>query len=98
MYFLLFYDVVDDYLERRESLREEHLVYARQARERGELLLAGALANPVDRAVLMFSAPSATAAEDFARHDPYVKNGLVKQWTVREWSVVIGDNALAALS
>jgi hypothetical protein len=97
MYFLLFYDVVDDYLERREPFRAEHLAYARQARERRELLLAGALANPIDRAVLLFSAPSATTVEGFARSDPYVRNGLVKQWTVREWSVVIGDKSLEAL-
>jgi hypothetical protein len=98
MYYLLFYDVVDGYLERREAVRADHLVYARQARDRGELLLAGALAKPVDRAVLLFAASSATTAEAFARSDPYVQNGLVKQWTVRDWSVVLGDQTLAAPS
>ena len=42
MYFLLFYEVVDDYIERRRAFREEHLGLAQEAKERGELVLAGA--------------------------------------------------------
>jgi len=29
--------------------------------------------------------------ESFARHDPYVINGLVKRWEVRPWTAVIGN-------
>jgi uncharacterized protein YciI len=90
MYWLLMYDVVDDYLERRAPLRDEHLGLARAAHERGELAMAGALANPPDGAVLVFRGPDATVAERFAEADPYVRNGLVTNWRVREWTVVIG--------
>jgi len=90
MYWLLLYDLVDDYLDRRAALRDEHLGLARAAHERGELVLAGALAEPADRAVLVFRADDASVAQSFATNDPYVKNGLVKNWTVRSWSVVIG--------
>ena len=90
MYWLLFYDVVDDYVARRAPLRDEHLALAREAHERGELMLAGALADPADGAVLVFRADTASTAEEFAGRDPYVRNGLVTAWRVRQWTVVIG--------
>jgi hypothetical protein len=90
MHWLLTYDLADDYLERRGALRAEHLGLADAAHERGELLLAGALVDPADRAVLVFRAEDAAVAEDFARHDPYVDAGLVLRWEVRPWMVVIG--------
>ena len=93
MHYLLFYDVDPDYVERRAPLRAAHLAYARQAVERGELVLGGALDDPVDGAVLLFKAESRAVAEDFARADPYVVNGLVTAWRVREWTTVVGPDA-----
>jgi len=92
-HFLLFYDVSADYLARRGALRGAHLANAWAAHERGELLLGGALAEPVDGAVLLFKGASASVAESFAREDPYVTNGLVVRWRVREWSTVAGAGA-----
>jgi uncharacterized protein YciI len=91
MRWLLCYELVDDYLERRPPLRQEHLGLARAARERGELLLAGALADPADRALLVFAGDGPQAAEAFARADPYVREGLVTSWTVRRWNEVLAD-------
>jgi hypothetical protein len=91
-YFILFYDVVDDYLERRAPLRAEHLALAQAAAARGELRLAGAYADPADGAALVFRGSDRTVAEGFAGDDPYVRNGLVKRWHVREWAVVIGTD------
>lgn len=93
MHYLLFYDVVPEYLERRGEHREAHLRLARAAQERGELVLGGALADPPDGAVLFFQGESPEVAESFARADPYVLNGLVAEWRVREWTTVIGDAA-----
>ncbi len=92
MYWLLFYDLVDDYLERRAPLRERHLVKARNAHDKGELLLAGAVSEPADSAVLVFRADSAETAQRFAQDDPYVTEGLVTNWRVRQWNVVVGDS------
>ncbi len=89
MHLLLEYALVGDYLERRAALREEHLALARAAHERGELLLAGALPDPYDRALLVWTAPR-EAVERFAADDPYVRHGLVTGWTIREWNVVVG--------
>ncbi len=94
MHYLLFYEVVEDYVERRAAFRGEHLAHARQAQERGELLLAGALADPVDGAILLFRAESPAVVAAFAEADPYVINGLITKWRVREWTVVIGTEAL----
>jgi uncharacterized protein YciI len=84
MHFLLFYEVVADYAERRVRLRAAHLAHARRAVERGELVLGGALADPVDGAVLLFQGSSPEVAAKFAKADPYVANGLVTSWRVRE--------------
>ena len=85
MHYLLLYDVVPDYVARRAAFRAEHLSLAQAAHARGELVLGGALADPVDGAVLVFRGDSPTAAEAFARADPYVRNGLVTRWRVRAW-------------
>jgi hypothetical protein len=93
MHYLLFYEIVPDYVARREEFRDGHLTLAWQAHERGELVLGGALADPVDGALLLFKGDSPAVAERFARSDPYVKNGLVTSWRVRPWSTVVGDAA-----
>ena len=93
MHFLLFYDVVDDYVTRRAPLRAAHIGYARESLARGELVLAGAFNNPADGAALLFKGSSPEVAERFAEKDPYVINGLVKKWRVREWTTVVGRDA-----
>ncbi len=93
MHYLMFYEFGDDYLARRPEFRSEHLALAWQASERGELVLGGALANPVDGAVVLFKGDSPEVAEKFARADPYVINGIVKRWYVREWTTVAGPDA-----
>jgi uncharacterized protein len=89
-HYLLFYEVDSDYVARRAEFRSAHLAKAWAASGRGDLVLAGALANPTDGAVLLFKGDSPAVAEDFARTDPYVLNGLVKRWYVREWITVVG--------
>lgn len=92
MHYILFYDVVEDFVAKREAFRAAHLELARRAHQRGELVLAGALADPVDGAVLVFQGLSPEVAELFARSDPYVTNGLVTRWRVRKWTAVIGNS------
>jgi len=96
-HFLLFYDVAPDYLARRAEFREAHLAKAWAAHARGDLILGGALADPVDGAMLLFAGESPSVAEAFAREDPYVLNGLVTRWRVREWSTVAGTLAAAPI-
>ena len=90
MYYILFYKTVDNYITRRAPFRDDHLGLVRDAHARGELVIAGALDDPPDGAVLVFKGDSPAAAEAFARNDVYVHNGLVREWSVRPWKVVIG--------
>ena len=90
MLWVLEYDYVDDYLERRQPFRQGHLALAREAHQRGELRYAGTLDDPVTGALLVFEADDASAAEDFVRADPYVGNGVVREWRIRPWNVVVG--------
>ena|SRR5438270_274496 len=90
-YYALFYDAVNDFMARRGAYRDEHLRLAREAHARGELVLAGALVDPADGALLIFQGESPAVAEEFASRDPYVKNGLITKWRVRNWTVVVGN-------
>jgi uncharacterized protein YciI len=90
MYYILFYEVVEDHVTRRAPYREEHLRLLNEAHRRGELVMAGAFSEPVDGAVLVFRADDAAVPTRFAEHDPYVRNGLVTRWKVRGWNVVVG--------
>ena len=92
-HYLLFYELVNDYLARRGEFRDAHLAKAWEASENGHLVLAGALADPADGAVLLFKGDSPEVAEKFAKADPYVANGLIKRWYVRGWTTVVGDLA-----
>jgi uncharacterized protein len=96
-HFILLYDVADDYVARRAEFRDAHLRKAWASHAREELILGGALADPVDGALLLFRAESRDIVEEFARSDPYVVNGLVTRWRVREWSTVAGETAMNPL-
>jgi len=90
MYYILFYKTVENYIERRAPFREEHLGLIREFLNDGRLFMAGALAEPADGAVLIFRGDNPQAAHDFVSRDPYVKNGLITEWSVRPWMVVTG--------
>src|SRR3989442_15892074 len=98
MHYLLFYDVVPDYATKRMPYRGSHLAYAQQAVDRGELILGGALANPVDASILLFRASSPDIVEKFARDDPYVRNGIVTKWRGGRGGQVGGGGAEKSVS
>lgn len=97
MHYLLLYDAAPGYAERRMPYRAEHLALAEAAVARGELILGGAFADPIDGAVLLFQGDSPAAAEKFAAADPYVRHGLVATWRVRAWTTVVGSMAACPL-
>jgi uncharacterized protein YciI len=95
--FILFYDVTPEYIVRRGAFRADHLRLAWEYADRGELLLGGALDNPVDGAVLLFRCESRKTVEQFVQKDPYVANGLVASWRIREYKTVVGTLAATPL-
>lgn len=91
MYYILFYDYVENIVERRTPFRSAHLALTKEYIERGELLLGGAYADPADGAALVFKVEDRARIEAFVEGDPYVQNGLVTGWRIREWTVVVGS-------
>jgi hypothetical protein len=91
VFYALQYDYVDNMLERRTPFRAGHLALATEHLERGEIVMAGAWANPVDGALFVWRADDRSVIERFVERDPYVLNGLVPSWRIREWNVVIGN-------
>ena len=75
---------------KRAPYREEHLKLIRDGHARGEIIMAGAVGDPVDGALLIFRSETPDVAERFASADPYVKQGLVILWKVKLWTVVAG--------
>ena len=90
-FYALNYHYADDYMTRRGKFREEHLKLANESNKRGEMILAGAFSNPPDKALLIFKVDDKSVIEHFIKKDPYVNNGLVTKWEIREWTVVIGN-------
>ena len=91
MHYVLIYDVVDGFVEKRKAYRQEHLAHVTKAYEDGSLVMGGALADPPDKAMMVFKSPEADVVEAFATTDPYVTAGLVKQWRIRRWNTVSGS-------
>jgi uncharacterized protein len=89
MLFALLNDVVDDYITRRQPYRAEHLALAERWVAAGKLVAGGAF-EPPDGTLLLFRVDSAADVEAFVRDDPYVRNGVVQRYRIREWKVVVG--------
>lgn len=88
---LLRYTLARDYVTRRAAWRRDHLALAWAAADAGTLLLGGAVGEPPESALLLFT--DTTAAEAFAAADPYVREGLVTSWDVVPWATVVGAGA-----
>jgi uncharacterized protein YciI len=98
-HFLLIYEYVPDYLTRRTAYRPAHFAHAQAACERGDLFLAGACTDEgAPLGVLVFKAVDRRLVEDFAKADPYVHNGVTTSWSVREWTTVLGRDALTKVT
>jgi uncharacterized protein len=92
MHYLLFYEIAPDYMTRRAEFRGAHLGLAKEAVNRGELVLGGAVGDPVESSLLLFKCDSPGIPEAFAQKDPYVLNGIVLRWRVSPWNTVVGQD------
>ena len=91
IYYLLTYQYVANILTEREPYRANHLARLKNYQERGKLLLAGATGDPITGACFAFKLESASMVQQFVDQDPYVKNGLVTDYVIQPWTVVIGS-------
>jgi uncharacterized protein len=84
------YDYVPDILAKRDPYRAEHLAAAKKKAEEGKLVIAGALAEPVDGACFIFKGMTTAEVEGFVKSDPYFKAGLITAYAVRPYLAVAG--------
>lgn len=83
----LLYDSLDDAFSKAPDLIAVHLARSNELHVQGTLLLAGAfLGSSQEKLRTMAICPTREAAEEFVRGDPFVLNGMVSTWYIREWA------------
>ncbi len=86
---LLFYDYVEDIVERRAPHRPAHLELIGGWVRDGRILAGGATGDPPSGALIVFT--ESGDPEEWVKLDPYVSEGLVTAWRVEPWTVVAGS-------
>ena len=86
--YALFYDYVDNIVERRAPHRERHLALFREWKDQGRTVMGGALGDPPYGALIVFDVDDPAEVERFAENDPYVLEGLVTARRIEPWAVV----------
>ncbi len=86
--YLLLYTYVSDMAERRGPYRAEHLERIRAEKDRGRVIMAGALGTPPSGGAIVFENVSRQDVETFAAADPYVQAGLVTEQRIEPWTLV----------
>jgi hypothetical protein len=84
MKYVLFYESVDDFRPKAIEHFPEHQKRFMEFHARGELLMIGPMMDGSGDAMGIFT--TQRAAEEFASSDPFVLNGVVREWRVREWN------------
>ena len=91
-YYCLFYDYVENILEKRQPVRPDHLKHITSYVDDGRCKLGGGWAdNNVDGALIVFQCQDSSEVENFVENDPYYKAGLVTGYKIRPWTVVAGS-------
>lgn len=84
MKYVLFYASSADGLRSAPAHFAAHRARWQTFVDRGELVMIGPFANPLEGAMAVFT--TREAAEAFAAEDPFVVNGVVVTWRVSEWN------------
>ena len=82
MKYVLFYEAAAD-MNRARELFPAHRAKWQEFVARGQLLMIGPFTDPGQGAMGVFT--TRAAAEEFVRVDPFVLEGVVKKWELREW-------------
>jgi uncharacterized protein len=82
--YVLLYESADDLLTKAPLHFAAHSARGQEFHERGSLIAYGPFADPqAEGSMAVFT--TREAAEEFARGDPFVLNGVVRGWQIREW-------------
>ena len=87
--YVLFYASNPDAIAKAPLHFPAHRASIDEFHARGELLLIGTFSRPVEEgAMAVFTTRG--AAEAFAKDDPFVLQGIVKDWHIQEWNEILG--------
>jgi hypothetical protein len=84
MKYVLVYESADDVMSKAPAHFPAHGARLRDFHARGTLLMTGPFANPQEQGSMSIFT-TREAAEEFAAGDPFVLNGVVRDWHIREW-------------
>jgi uncharacterized protein YciI len=88
--YVVFYESADGVMSKAPPVYPRHLARLNEFHDRGDLLLVGTFGDPqAEGSMAVFG--SREAAEEFVRDDPFVNEGVVKAWTLREWDEVASE-------
>ena len=86
--YVLFYESADDVRAKAPPFFPAHVARWREFQNQGTLLMVGTFANPQEEGSMAIFT-TREAAEAFAKSDPFVVNGVVRRWSIREWNEAI---------
>lgn len=91
VYYVVFvvtsYESIDDAFAKAPEMVAAHIARSEELHADGTLLMAGAfLDNPQEPLSTMAIHTTYEAAEEYIKGDPFVQNGMVKTWYIREWA------------
>jgi uncharacterized protein len=86
--YVVFYESADDVASKAPAHYEAHRARLDEFHQRGELLMVGTFADPQTQGAMSIFT-TREAAEAFVEGDPFVLNGVVRGWEIREWNEVL---------
>jgi len=87
MKYLMLYETAPEGLAKARVHFQAHRARLGEFHARGTLLMAGPMSDPTQGAIGIFT--TREAVEEFVRGDPFVLNGVVAKWSIREWNEVL---------
>jgi uncharacterized protein YciI len=88
--FVLFYESADDVRQKAPPVFPAHVERLRTFRDAGTLLMVGTFGDPQkEGSMAVFT--TREAAESFATGDPFVLQGVVSRWSIREWNETLRE-------
>lgn len=87
MKYVMLYENAADFAETAPLHIKAHRARLEEFHGQGTLLMAGPFTHPEQRAMGIFT--SREAAEEFIKDDPFVLNGVVVGWEIREWREIL---------
>jgi uncharacterized protein YciI len=86
--YVLLYEAADDVVTRAPIHFPAHRVRLVDFHTRGALLMVGPFSNAqAEGSMAIFT--SREAAEEFVEEDPFVLNGVVRSWQIRQWNEIL---------